>query len=149
MTIKLNQIYESKIAHRSFDGSYSNLFFIPDRRKGSAFGPNGEKIMLSAHQRHLLEPVDVLLHNIENKDAIKQKMIGKVIDVHEFPQSVQRSGFGAGLLLTADHDDVIKGSDIVSLIEHESMLEPIRTAVARHNDIVMKNRVDNSVAAVP
>ena len=149
MTIKLNQIYSSKVAHRSFDGAYCNLFLIPDKRKGSAFGPNGERIMLNVHQRNLLEPVELLLHNLENRDAIKQKMIGNILEVHEFPDSVKRSGFGAGLIVNAQRGETISADDVISVIESDLLIQSIKPALDKHNEIVMVKMNNNTVAATP
>ena len=147
MTIKLNQIYESKVPHRSFDGNNSFLLFVPDLRKGAALGPEGEKLMLGPAQRRLLENVAIPLHNVDNKDGIKRKMLGQLLEVHEFPETLRRAGFGAGLLIYAERGDILKSGDVLSVIDQPQILESLKGVIEKHNEKVQSRM--NTVSAMP
>lgn len=147
MSIKSNQVYYSRAPHRTMDGRDCNLLFVPDKRKGGAFGPNGEKIMLGAYQRGLLKESPLLVHNSTNKDEIKQKMIGNSLKLHEFPIAMQRAGFGVGLLLKEDAGDIIMPDDIISMIESKQVFDMLKAPIESHNAKIKSSSMERELSS--
>lgn len=146
MTIKSDQIFFSRAPHRTFEGEDCNVLFIPDRRKGGALSPNGQKLMLGVHQRKQLEAIDVLVHNNVNKEQIKQKMKGTLLEIHEFPDSLKVAGFGAGLLVKKETGDVLMPDDIISLVDSSKVLSMLKEPIEVHNNKILE--ADNELAMV-
>ena len=130
------------------DGKDCHLLFFPCKRKGGAFDPFGSKVMLGAYQRGLLKESPLLVHNSTNKEAIKQNMTGNTLRLHEFPEYMQRSGFGVGLLLNDNAGEIIMPDDVISMIDSRQVFEMLSVPIETHNAKLEVDSLENKFSSV-
>jgi hypothetical protein len=114
----------------------TEVLWLKDLRLSRAEGPFQNIVSLNATQKERLLPNDFLEYSQDNMKDIKLGILNNELTLVRLrPDSVEL-GSGAGLLVRGNEKEIktnFKKSEVVALVMHAELLEPLEEFVSKHN----------------